>query len=261
VRPTLYDWGKSPDGLSREHQVVDHAAHGAPGLYSMIGGKLASYRLFSEEMTDVLARRLGIEQASRTHVTPLPGGEELIDPISLAEDAGIEPIAGARLEYRHGARATRIVERIARNPREAAVVCPCEPVLEAEVRYVVAHEWAQTVDDVARRTRLGVGSCGGMRCAARCGAIVAEMTGRSPLDGRRMALDFLETAARRRLSVVGPMQAQQEALSLAALRSQLGSTRAIEGPTGDLGPTGLGPRAAEPPAALPALHPTRGIPA
>jgi hypothetical protein len=57
------------------------------------------------------------------------------------------------------------------------------------------------------------------------------------------------------------MQAQQEALSLAALRSQLGSTRAIERPTGDLGPTGLGPRAAEPPAALPALHPTRGIPA
>lgn len=265
VRPTLFDWGKSPDGLSREHHVVDHAAHGAPGLYSMIGGKLASYRLFSEEMTDVLAKRLGNTRTSRTHVTPLPGGDELIDPISLAEDAGIEPIAGARLEYRHGARATRIVERMARNPRETAVVCPCEPVLEAEVRYVVAHEWAQTVDDVSRRTRLGVGSCGGMRCAARCGAIVAEMTGRSPLDGRRMALDFLESAARRRLSVVGPLQAQQEALSLAALRSQLGSTRGIERPTGDLGPTGLGPREAAPAessaSAAPTSerHSTRGV--
>jgi glycerol-3-phosphate dehydrogenase len=126
--------------------------------------------------------------------------------------------------------------------REAAVLCPCEPVLEAEVRYVIQNEWAQTVDDVSRRTRLGLGACGGMRCAARCGAIVAEMTGRSPLDGQRMALDFLEAAARRRLSAVGPIQARQEALSLASIRAQVGTSRSIDRPSGDLGPTGLGPR-------------------
>jgi glycerol-3-phosphate dehydrogenase len=242
VRPTLYAWGPNPDGLSREHEIIDHARHGAPGLFSMVGGKLASYRLFSEEMTDAVAQRFGIAQRSRTHLLALPGGEELLDPLALADDAGIEPIAGARLEYRHGARALRVIDRLMRHRREAAVLCPCEPVLEAEVRYVVENEWAQTVDDVSRRTRLGLGACGGMRCAARCGAIVAEMTGRSPLDGQRMALDFLESAARRRLSVVGPTQARQEALSLAAIRSQLGSTRTVERPPGDLGPTGLGPR-------------------
>jgi glycerol-3-phosphate dehydrogenase len=102
------------------------------------------------------------------------------------------------------------------------VVCDCEPVTEAEVRYVVDCELAWTVDDVARRTRLGLGACGGMRCAARCGQIVAEMTDRSPAEGRRLALRFLETATRRRLSVVGPDQARQEALALAALGSELG---------------------------------------
>jgi glycerol-3-phosphate dehydrogenase len=247
VRPTLYGWGLDPDALSREHQVVDHGPHGVSGLYSMIGGKLASYRLFAEEMTDVIALRLGIKQKSRTHITALPGGEELIDPIALAEDAGIEAIAGARLEYRHGARSLRIVERLARDVREAAVLCPCEPVLEAEVRYVIQHEWAQTVDDVSRRTRLGLGACGGMRCAARCGAIVAEMTGRSPLDGQRMALDFLESSARRRLSAVGPIQARQEALSLASIRAQVGTSRSIDRPSGDLGPTGLGPKTSSAP--------------
>ncbi|MEY4546380.1 MAG: hypothetical protein RL685_2575 [Pseudomonadota bacterium] len=238
VRPTLYDWGQNPDRLSREHEVVDHTVHGAPGLYSMIGGKLASYRMFSEEMTDAVCKRLGVNKRSQTHLTALPGGEELIDPIALAEDAGIEAVAGARLEYRHGARSQRIAERMARNPREASVLCTCEPVLEAEVRYVVSCEWAQTVDDVSRRTRLGLGSCGGMRCAARCGAIVAQMTGRSPLDGQRMALDFLETSARRRLSVLGPMQARQEALTLASIRAELGSVRPIERPSGVLGPAG-----------------------
>jgi glycerol-3-phosphate dehydrogenase len=247
VRPTLWAWGRAPDNLSREHEIIDHARHGADGLYSMVGGKLASYRLFAEEMSDTVARRLGVDAPCRTHVTPLPGGEELVDPIALAEDAGIEAIAGARIEYRHGARSLRVIERLQRDPREAAVVCACEPVLEAEVRYVVEEEWAHTVEDVARRTHLGLGACGGLRCAGRCGAIVAHMTGRSPQDGQRMALDFLQWAARRRLSCVGPDQARAEALLLAQLRSQYGPSPIGERSPADLGPLGLGPSAHAPP--------------
>jgi glycerol-3-phosphate dehydrogenase len=108
------------------------------------------------------------------------------------------------------------------DPREAAVVCPCEPVTEAEIRYVVANELASSVDDVSRRTRLGLGVCGGMRCAARCGRIVADATGRSPEQGLKMALEFLESAARRRACALGPDQARQEALAIAVLRCEIG---------------------------------------
>ncbi len=224
VRPTLYEWGPSEDELSRDHRVVDHAAEGADGLYSMVGGKLASYRLFAEEMTDVIARRLGSERRCQTHLLPLPGGEEQIDPMRLVLDGGMEAVTATRLEYRHGARSQRIVERMRRNPREAAVICPCEPVTEAEIRYVIEHELAVTVDDVSRRTRLGLGACGGMRCAARCGRIVADMTGASSAEGLSMTFDFLRKAARRRISCIGPEQAQQEALVLAVLRSEVGVT-------------------------------------
>lgn len=222
VRPTLYEWGKNEDGLSREHEVVDHAAHGADGLYSMIGGKLASYRIFAEEMTDVIARRLRVNQPCRTHVAPLPGGDEQVAPSLLVERAGIDALTAARLEYRHGGRSLRVIERIARKPAERAVVCDCEPVTEAEIRFACEHELARTVDDVSRRTRLGLGACGGTRCAARCGLIVADATGRSPDTGRQMALDFLTRAAQRRLSTLGPAQARQEALQLQVVRSELG---------------------------------------
>jgi glycerol-3-phosphate dehydrogenase len=222
VRPTLYRWGVNEDHLSREHQIVDHAEHGADGMYSMIGGKLASYRIFAEEMTDIVAQRLGNTAEPRTHIAPLPGGDQVIDPLSLCRGGAIDPVAAMRLEYRHGSRAQRVLERIERNPREGRVVCVCEPVTEAEVRYVVEHELAATVEDVSRRTRLGLGSCGGMRCAARCGAIVAEMKERSPAEGRRDALRFLAAAAKRRVAAVAPDQARQEALALAALRSELG---------------------------------------
>jgi glycerol-3-phosphate dehydrogenase len=222
VRPTLHGWGVNEDRLSREHRVVDHRQHGADGLYSMIGGKLASYRLFAEEMTDELSRRLRVHAPKRTHTAKLPGGDGSVDPMELVVRGGMEAVTATRLEYRHGTRSMRILDRMLKDPREAAVICPCEPVTLAEVRYVVKEEYARTVEDVARRTRLGLGACGGLRCAARCGRVVAAMTERSPRDGLLLAHEFLANAARKRAPAVLPDQARQEALALSALRAEIG---------------------------------------
>lgn len=222
VRPTLYGWGMPEDELSREHEIVDHGTDGAEGLFSMVGGKLASFRLFAEEMTDLLVKRLGQDVRCRTHQVPLPGGDAQVSPMQLVERGGMEAVTATRLEYRHGSRSLRILERMHRDPRESAVVCTCEPVTLAEIRYVIEHELASTVDDVSRRTRLGLGACGGMRCAVRCGRILAAATERAPREGQKMALSFLASSAARRKSALGPEQARQEALTLASLRAELG---------------------------------------
>ena len=101
-------------------------------------------------------------------------------------------------------------------------MCVCEPVIEAEVRYVIAHELARSVADVARRTRLGLGACGGMRCAARCGQIVADELSLPPREGMRQALAFLEQQALTRAVALGPDQARQEALTIASVRAEIG---------------------------------------
>lgn len=222
VRPTLYAYGPNEDRLSRDHRIIDHTAHGAPGLYSMIGGKLASYRLFAEEMADVLAQRFEIGARCATHLSSLPGGDRPVDPFALARRMEIDAVAARRLTYRHGSRALQIEERVRARPREAATVCPCEPVIEAEVRYTLQHELARSVADVSRRTRLGLGACGGMRCAARCGQIVAAELGLSPREGARQALAFLTQQARTRSVALGPDQARQEALAIASARAELG---------------------------------------
>ena len=223
VRPTLWGWGMNEDRLSREHAILDHAKDGAAGLYSMVGGKLASYRLFSEEMTDVIAKKLGRGSPCQSHTLALPGGDEAVDPMRLVLEGGMEAVTATRLEYRHGSRSLRVLERMRKDPREAAVVCACEPVTVAEVRYVIDQELATSVEDVSRRTRLGLGACGGMRCAARCGRIVADATGKSPAQGLAMAMRFLRAAARRRSSAIGAAQARAEALALASLRAELGA--------------------------------------
>jgi glycerol-3-phosphate dehydrogenase len=241
VRPTLYAYGPTEDALSRDHRVVDHGADGAPGVYSMIGGKLASFRLFAQELCDLVApRHFDVHVPCSTHERPLPGGERApgslsngelsrllngepsLDAFKVSERFGVTPVSARRLLYRHGTRALRVLERTARRPSESDVVCPCEPVLEAEVRHAVSTEMARTVDDVARRTRLGLGACGGMRCAARCGQIVAQELALPPAEGKAMALEFLERQARTRIAALGPQQAQQEALNLAHVRASLG---------------------------------------
>jgi glycerol-3-phosphate dehydrogenase len=226
VRPTLYAYGKSEDALSRDHAVIDHAADGAPGVYSMIGGKLASFRLFAQELSDrVSSCDFQLDTPCTTHTRPLPGGESTPDAMDLADRYAVTPVAARRLVYRHGARALRVLERVERRPRERDVTCPCEPVLEAEVRHVLHHELARTVEDVARRTRLGLGACGGMRCAARCGQIVAEELDLPAAEGHTMAVDLIERQARSRVVALGPEQAMQEALLLAHVRASLGVGR------------------------------------
>jgi glycerol-3-phosphate dehydrogenase len=223
VRPTLYEWGKAEDALSREHEILDHERHGAPGLFSMVGGKLASYRMFAEEMTNEICTRLGKLTRCSTHQAKLPGGEEPLAAESVAEQAGIDVLSARRLVYRHGARSRQLAEQMQRRPESRELVCPCEPVRRVEIEHAVEHEWAFDVDSVARRTRLGLGSCGGIRCAARCGALVAQLTERSPEAGRAMAHDFLRRAERQRASIVRGTQAKVECVARQVRLSLAGS--------------------------------------
>ena len=59
LRTTLHARGPNEDALSREHELVDHAAEGAAGLLSFVGGKLATYRAQAEEVTDRILALLG----------------------------------------------------------------------------------------------------------------------------------------------------------------------------------------------------------
>jgi glycerol-3-phosphate dehydrogenase len=189
----------------------------------MIGGKLASYRLFAQELCDRVAPRdFDVVLPCSTHTRALPGGAGVPDAIALAGTYRVTPVCARRLVYRHGERAQRILERAVQRPDERDVVCACEPVLEAEVRHVLCEELARTVEGVARRTRLGLGACGGMRCAVRCGQIVAEELGLSPREARATTHDFLERQTRARIVALGPEQARQEMLAAAHIRASLG---------------------------------------
>jgi len=165
VRPTLYDYGPNEDELSRDHEVRDHAADGVPGFYSVLGGKLASYRAMAEEATDVIARALENTEPCRTHLLPLPGGDGLPAAAELAAANDVSELAAGRAIFRHGNLAPRILETIADEPWLGEMLCPCEQVTFAEARYCLRQELCENLSDLRRRCRVGMGQCQGLRCA------------------------------------------------------------------------------------------------
>jgi D-hydroxyproline dehydrogenase subunit alpha len=62
----------------------------------------------------------------------------------------------------------------------AAFVCRCEEILIEEIVAAIG-AGAQTVDDIKRRTRAGMGTCQGIFCVPVITAMVAQAT-RVPID-------------------------------------------------------------------------------
>ncbi len=213
IRTTLYEYGKLGDKVSREHAIYDHAANGAKNFFTLIGGKLASYRIQSEELTDLVCDRLGNQVACRTHLEPLPGGEHFPSTVDLARDYQIpEPMVG-RMAYRHGANTAKICELAEARPELRAPLCRCEQTSYAEAVYCIREENVRRLTDLRRRCRVGMGPCQGARCAGAAAALFARERDLSIQEAHRELLDFVGARFRGKRPVLDGEQMAQEELN------------------------------------------------
>ncbi len=210
VRPTLFEWGKNEDVLYREHAIFDHSGEGAPGLFSIAGGKLASYRLMSEEMTDIVAARFENKNRCRTHIDPLPGAEAEVDLNVISRKYQLPLFTILKLYHRYGCRIEEILKETESHLAWKRVICCCEPILEAEIRYVIRKEWVRDLGDLSRRTRLGLGSCQGMDCAVPAAAILGEEFSLTAQEIQTMIQTFFQERWRSRAPILRGRELVQE---------------------------------------------------
>lgn len=180
IRPTLWRYGPLEDALSRDHEITHHGN----GFYSIVGGKLASFRAMAEEAVDAVSRALGKGGKCETHRQPLPGGEKAAPPADVLRNTyGVPDFAAARVAYRHGSEAADVLALAQERPELAAVCCPCEGVTFAELEFSRTRELAPSLLDLRRRCRLAMGVCQGTRCIGPAAALVES------LDEARALLD------------------------------------------------------------------------
>lgn len=216
VRPTLFQYGPLEDRLSRDHRITHHG----DGFYSIVGGKLASFRAMAEEAVDEVAARLAKGARCETHRRPLPGGEAAPPSAEeLSQKYDVPAFAAARLAYRHGAEAAQVLQLADERPELRALCCPCEGVTFAELEFSRAREYAPSLLDLRRRCRLAMGVCQGARCIGPAAALLED------LDEARALLD--ERWKGQRPVLAGDGLAQAELMQAAYFGSgALGRTEA-----------------------------------
>ncbi|HEX6694507.1 MAG TPA: glycerol-3-phosphate dehydrogenase/oxidase [Longimicrobiales bacterium] len=211
VRNTLFEWGVDADDLSRRHEVLDHSKRdGIGGFISIVGGKLAAYRIQSEEAVDHILEQLGRPPAlCRTGSEPLPGAQEQPDFGALARVIQLPQTALERIWRRVGGRILEIFLHATAD--ELAPVCRAEAVTRAEIRYAVQVEGCRTLEDLRRHVHIGAGGCDGSDCAAPAAHIMAELLDWPAERTRRELADFLDHRwANRRPVLYGATLAQEE---------------------------------------------------
>jgi glycerol-3-phosphate dehydrogenase len=161
VRPLPRRRSRSEGDITRRH-IVKHHRRVAKGLYSVIGGKLTTYRNLAEEVTDRVLRRLHKSRGQcMSAIRALPGAAGDIDAVELElrQCEAISPESRAHLLSVYGCRASEIRALVDNRPALGVAICPHSHAIGAEVLFAVESEMATTLGDVLlRRTMIGLSS-------------------------------------------------------------------------------------------------------
>jgi glycerol-3-phosphate dehydrogenase len=164
VRPLVAEEGApTPSDVSRDYEIENEP----PGLVSIAGGKLTTYRSMAQDLLDrlVAAERHRLDWSPRPCCTaelPLPGGDvqgfEMYAEgavAALEEGWGLSPAVASRLVRTYGTEHAKILAYALRDKRLLEPLTSGAAVLRAEAVYAAEEEMAVTLEDfLARRTDL-----------------------------------------------------------------------------------------------------------
>jgi len=162
VRP-LYDDGASEAKAATREYVFELDLPGGAPLLSIYGGKITTHRRLAEEALEKLAPYLKGTKAEEgwTGHAPLPGGDLDVSAIpaltaELQRDYPfLTPFHANRLAHAYGTRAVKILGH-AKSIDDLGQLFGAS-LTEAEVKYLIAEEWAYTTEDIVwRRSKLGL---------------------------------------------------------------------------------------------------------
>ncbi|KAI0712377.1 DAO-domain-containing protein [Earliella scabrosa] len=157
---------RNPNAASTEGLVRNHMIHVSDsGLLTIAGGKWTTYRAMAEETVDKAIEVFGLQDRVKrgcvTEQLRLVGSDGWSRNmfIGLVQRYGLETEVAKHLSDNYGDCAWTVCSLAQPTgkawPLHGIRLSPGYPFIEAEVRYAVRHEYAQTaIDVIARRCRL-----------------------------------------------------------------------------------------------------------
>ena len=162
VRPLYDDGASEAKAATRDYVFELDKQNGAP-LLSIYGGKITTFRRLAEEAIERLAPWLKGDRAKEgwTAQASLPGGDFDVQGFAaLAEKLQrnypfLSSAHAQRLAHAYGTRATILLGN-AKSMADLGFDFGAT-LTESEVKYLIAHEWAVSAEDIVwRRSKLGL---------------------------------------------------------------------------------------------------------
>jgi glycerol-3-phosphate dehydrogenase len=178
IRPLIHEEGKTTREMSRHDEVWISP----PGLVTVAGGKLTTYRPMARRILKRVAEAWGrpLPGADRTGDVPLSGfPPEPPDAFETRMDRelaalGVEAAARERLVFLYGSELETFLQYGREDPAWLQPLSPGMPAVRGEVRHAVEHEMALTLADVLdRRMALLLFAEGGGTAGAHAAAEIA----------------------------------------------------------------------------------------
>ncbi len=161
VRPLYEDNASNNSTVTRDYTFDLDGRDGEPPILSIFGGKITTYRKLAEHALDKLGDYTGEKHAPWTKDAALPGGDIPGADFDrfLAEQSTLYPWLPAphlrRLARAYGTRVETLLDGAA--SIEGLGTHFGAGLYEAELRYLIAHEFVQSADDILwRRSKLGL---------------------------------------------------------------------------------------------------------
>ena len=160
VRPLYDDGASSATAATRDYTLKVDTSSGAP-LLNIFGGKITTYRRLAESAPEKIGTQLGLDGGDWTAGVALPGGDFPVDGVArLIDDlkarfSFLSDYWAGRLVRAYGTQATDVLGTAATTAdlgRDFGAT-----LTEAEVGWLMDHEYARTAADVVwRRSKLGL---------------------------------------------------------------------------------------------------------
>jgi glycerol-3-phosphate dehydrogenase len=162
VRPLYDDGASEAQAATRDYVLkMEPGADGEAALINIFGGKITTYRKLAEAALHKVEEALASREPAWTRDARLPGGDFPVDGFDalvselLGVYPGVREATARRLARAYGTRARTLLG--AASGRDGLGRIFGADLSEAEVDYLMRHEWARRADDVVwRRSKLGL---------------------------------------------------------------------------------------------------------
>lgn len=184
--------------VTRAFVLLDHEKRdGLRGFITITGGKWTTYRKMAEVTVDLVCEKLGTYRPCRTHLEILPQPSYISDK-------------SARRKFHQSGERLKLIED---QKTYGELICECELATVEEVSQTILQEQVQTIEDIRRDIRLGMGPCQGGFCTYRVTGLIHRLRKLPVLETNLALHDFLQERWKGLLPILWGQQLRQERLN------------------------------------------------